>query len=175
MRVNTDGVLLGAWADVSDADRILDVGTGTGVIALMLAQRSPYAHIDAVEIDVLSAADARNNVALSPWANRIDVINCSFQDFAHSVKQSYNLIVSNPPYFNQSLKSPHTSRNLSRHSDALPYTHLIDGVINLLAPSGRFCGFFPIPKGMYSLPRLVYMGFTAPKKLTCYPTQAKGF
>ena len=165
MRVNTDGVLLGAWADVSDADRILDVGTGTGVIALMLAQRSPYAHIDAVEIDVLSAADARNNVALSPWANRIDVINCSFQDFAHSVKQSYNLIVSNPPYFNQSLKSPHTSRNLSRHSDALPYTHLIDGVINLLAPSGRFCGVFPYTEGNVFIAQAGVHGLYCTKKV----------
>ena len=147
MRVNTDGVLLGAWANVSGANRILDIGTGTGIIGLMLAQRSSSAHIDAIEIDALSASDARNNVTLSPWAKRIDVINCSFQSFAQSVNHSYDLIVSNPPYFNQSLKSPHVGRNISRHSESLPYSDLIEGVKRLLAPGGRFCGVFPYSEG----------------------------
>lgn len=147
MRVNTDGVLLGAWANVSGANRILDIGTGTGIIGLMLAQRSSSAHIDAIEIDALSASDARNNVTLSPWAKRIDVINCSFQSFAQSVNHSYDLIVSNPPYFNQSLKSPHVGRNISRHSESLPYSDLIESVKRLLAPGGRFCGVFPYSEG----------------------------
>lgn len=147
MRVNTDGVLLGAWANVSGANRILDIGTGTGVIALMLAQRNPNARIDAIEIDSLSASDARNNVTQSPWANRIDVINCSLQNFAVSVIHRYDLIVANPPYFNRSLKSPYTSRNISRHAESLPYSDLIDGVVKLLTPNGRFCGVFPYSEG----------------------------
>lgn len=147
MRVNTDGVLLGAWANVTGANRILDIGTGTGVIALMLAQRTTGAHIDAIEIDAQSAAEARSNVNLSPWANRIDVINCSLQSFAPSVSHRYDLIVSNPPYFNQSLKSAHTGRNIARHTESLPYNHLIEGVIKLLSPSGRFCGIFPYSEG----------------------------
>jgi len=147
MRVNTDGVLLGAWTNVTGANRILDIGTGTGVIALMLAQRTTGAQIDAIEIDAQSAAEARSNVNLSPWANRIDVINCSLQSFAQSVSLRYDLIVSNPPYFNQSLKSPHTSRNISRHSESLPYPDLIESVLKLIAPSGRFCGIFPYSEG----------------------------
>lgn len=147
MRVNTDGVLLGAWANAHDANRILDIGTGTGVIALMLAQRNPNARIDAIEIDTQSAAEAKNNIAISPWANRIDVINCSFQSFAKALNHQYDLIVSNPPYFNQSLKSPDTNRNLSRHSDTLPYNELIDGIKKMLAPCGRFCGVFPYSEG----------------------------
>lgn len=147
MRVNTDGVLLGAWANVSGANRILDIGTGTGVIALMLAQRNSSAHIDAIEIDAQSAAEARSNVNLSPWANRIDIINCSLQSFAPSVSHMYDLIVSNPPYFNQSLKSPHVGRNISRHSESLPYSDLIEGVKKLLDPVGKFCGVFPYSEG----------------------------
>lgn len=147
MRVNTDGVLLGAWANVTGANRILDIGTGTGVIALMLAQRTTDVNIDAIEIDAQSATEARSNVNLSPWTNRIDVINCSLQSFAPLVSHRYDLIVSNPPYFNQSLKSPHNSRNISRHSESLPYPDLVEGVIKLLAPSGRFCGVFPYSEG----------------------------
>lgn len=147
MRVNTDGVLLGAWANVEGVRKILDIGTGTGVIALMLAQRCQNAKIDAVEIDDLSAAEARHNVASSPWPNKVDVIHCAFQDFAQSVTQRYDLIVSNPPYYNQSLKSPEEKRTLTRHSDSLPYPELISGIKMLLANEGRFCGVFPYTEG----------------------------
>ena len=96
MKVGTDGVLLGAWAPVDNARRILDVGTGTGLIALQLAQRQPLAMIDAIEIDAQAASQAQRNVQASPWADRVKII-C--QDFkCYSSSQPYHLIVSNPPY-----------------------------------------------------------------------------
>jgi tRNA1Val (adenine37-N6)-methyltransferase len=165
MRVNTDGVLLGAWADVAEAKRILDVGTGTGVIALMLAQRKTDALIDAVEIDVQSAADARQNIANSPWPDRVDVINTSFQTFAETVSKSYDLIVSNPPYFNQSLKSPKQAKNISRHTDSLPNEDLLKGISKLLLPQGKFCGVFPYAEGNVFIAQASSFGLYCNKKV----------
>ena len=107
MRVGTDGVLLGAWFDPGgDGARMLDVGTGTGVIALMAAQRNPSARIDAVEIDAGSCADAAENFAGSPWAERLALFGESFVSFCGHATRKYDRIVSNPPYFVGSLKCP---------------------------------------------------------------------
>ena len=98
MKVGTDGVLLGSWTPVKNARRILDVGTGTGIVALMLAQRSK-AQIDAVEIDSLAATEAKFNFDQSVWKHRLRVHNIEFQSFASASSQKYDLIVSNPPFF----------------------------------------------------------------------------
>lgn len=147
MRVGTDSVLLGAWANVANVINAIDVGTGTGVIALMLAQRNPLMKIDAVELDPDSAAEATDNVTRSPWASSINVVNMAFQDFANQSGKAYELIVSNPPYFNNSLKSPLAKRTLTRHTESLPYHDLLLGVQHLLAHNGRFCGIFPYSEG----------------------------
>lgn len=136
MKVGTDGVLLGAWAHVEGARRILDVGTGCGVIALQMAQRAPEAHIVAVEIDSEAAQQAADNVAASPWADRIDVVCADFAQFA--ADEPFDLIVSNPPYFVNSLQNPDALRSMARHSHSLPYDVLFHRVAELLAPSGRF-------------------------------------
>jgi tRNA1Val (adenine37-N6)-methyltransferase len=142
MKVGTDGVLLGAWATVADCKRVLDIGTGTGLIALMLAQRSD-ALFDAVEIDPDAANQAATNIAESPWAGRIKVICSSFQDFCKNPSSGYDLIVCNPPFFDNSLKSRTHSRSLARHSDQLELKELTSGVQKLLNPEGHFCVILP--------------------------------
>jgi len=101
MKVGTDGVLLGAWADVSETNYILDIGAGTGLIAIMLAQRTENAQIDAVEIDNHACNQAGINMKASPWSDRLNNLESSIQDFAKISNKEYDLIVSNPPFFTQ--------------------------------------------------------------------------
>lgn len=147
MKVGTDGVLLGAWSETDTAHHILDIGTGTGLIALMLAQRSKHnAHIDAIEIDFDAYQQAVENVNNSVWHRQINVHHTSLQQFQPSLK--YDLIVSNPPYFVKSLKAPDQQRNISRHTDELPYTAIIDSCTRLLHPKGRLCLILPLSEGI---------------------------
>ena len=140
MKVGTDGVLLGAWTNCEGAKQILDVGTGTGLIALMLAQRS-NAFITAIEIDENAAKQASENAANSPWGNRVIVKKCALQDFTSDIE--FDLIVCNPPYFNNSLKSPADNRNLARHTDSLSINDLLQNSLRLLSASGRLCVILP--------------------------------
>ncbi len=146
MKVNTDGVLLGAWTDNFDAQHILDIGTGTGLIALMLAQRS-NASIDAIEIDEEAATQASQNCVNSIWKDRISVHCCSFQEFTEKNSPKYDLIVSNPPYFIQSLKSPKQNKNTARHTDSLSFEELIAGSKKLLLPNGKLSVILPFDSG----------------------------
>jgi tRNA1Val (adenine37-N6)-methyltransferase len=141
MKVGTDGVLLGAWTDVAGAETILDIGTGTGLIALMLAQRST-APVDAIEIDEAAAEQACENVAASPWKDRIQVSHITLQSFTEQGKK-YDLIVSNPPFFSNSLRARGDQRSLARHSHTLSLTELITGVSRLLSSKGRFALIWP--------------------------------
>ncbi len=147
MKVGTDGVLLGAWTPVKSSVRILDIGTGTGLVALMLAQRST-ASITALEIDEAAAAQATENINRSPWKSRIEVIQ---QDFKHYSKKNdiskFDTIVSNPPYFNDSLKCPDEQRNKARHNDSLTYEELLAGVSELLSREGPFTIVIPMDAG----------------------------
>lgn len=142
MKIGTDGVLLGAWANIGKAQTLLDIGTGTGIIALMLAQRSHKdALIDAIEIDRDAYLQAVENANASPWQDRINPIHTSLQNF--DTRGKYDLIVSNPPYFINSHKPPDQKRTQSRHADGLPYAMLIDGIKKLMAPKGRSCLILP--------------------------------
>jgi tRNA1Val (adenine37-N6)-methyltransferase len=143
MKVGTDGILLGAWADVRHSQRVLDIGTGTGLLALMIAQRSPNAMIDAVEIDRNAYLQAVDNVRRSPWAERIQVYHGSIQELANSLTPNYDLIVSNPPFFANASKSPQLSRNLARHSDRLSPTELLQIAAQLLKPQGSLAVIYP--------------------------------
>lgn len=147
MKVGTDAVLLGSWIEPRDAQRILDVGTGTGLIALMLAQKSE-ALIDAVDIDEGAYRQARENFLLSPWFFQLTPIHAAFQDFAANSKYGYDLIVSNPPYFHHASKPTGEARTAARHTDQLAYEDLIEGVKKLLHPNGRFCVILPFKEGM---------------------------
>jgi tRNA1Val (adenine37-N6)-methyltransferase len=142
MRVSTDAVLLGAWVQTGKSRSILDIGTGSGVIALMMAQKSE-AQITALDIDRESADQARDNVAQSEYANRIDVLHCTFQDYVKQGSSKFDLVVTNPPYFIDSLKTPTESRTLARHTDALSFDDLIAGVKKILQEKGKFCLILP--------------------------------
>ena len=142
MKVGTDGVLLGAWA--SGGRRILDIGTGTGLIALMMAQRFPDARVDAVEIDGTAYAQALDNVSQSPFAERIVLENTSIQAFAAAKERPlYDAIVSNPPYFENALRNPDALRMVARHADTLPFAQLFNSVLRLLSDDGVFSAVIP--------------------------------
>ncbi len=142
MKVGTDGVLLGAWCDVEHAKTILDIGTGTGLIALMAAQRNPSAHIDAVEIDSEAATQAAENVANSPFSAKIRVICDTIQNFSQHA-QTYDALVCNPPYFVNSLKCPQQERSTARHTDTLSFDDLLKVATKLLAKNGTFSIILP--------------------------------
>jgi tRNA1Val (adenine37-N6)-methyltransferase len=142
MKVGTDGVLLGAWTNVADAHRVLDIGTGTGLLALMLAQRTQGSVlIDAVEIQEPACRDAEVNFEQSQWRQRITLHHRAIQ--AHHPEQLYDLIISNPPYFQNSLKSPDENRNVSRHTDTLTFQELINHSQRLLTSAGRLSLILP--------------------------------
>ena len=158
--VGTDAVLLGAWAGISEARRILDIGTGTGVIALMLAQRTENQSnilIDAVEIHTDSAKCAGRNFAASPWVDRLNVFETTVQQFAENADRPYDLIVSNPPFFSEKTKAPDETRRLGRHTATLPPNEMLAAVKKLLAPHGRFVVVLPVQEGW----RLCEMAVTA--------------
>ncbi len=142
MKVGTDAVLLGAWTQPRNARSILDIGTGTGILALMLAQKS-NAEIDAIDLDRESVEQALENVRDSKFNQQIRVYHKSLQSFSVEVKKKYDLIVSNPPYFIDSSKAPEEHRNLARHTDELSFAELIKGVLACLNPEGRFCLILP--------------------------------
>jgi tRNA1Val (adenine37-N6)-methyltransferase len=143
MKVSTDAVILGASASHEGAEKILDIGTGTGVIALMLAQRFPESIVNGVEIDKDAFVQAKENVALSPWKDRITIFPQSFQEYSAAKSGSFDLIVSNPPYFPDHIKSKDHQRNVALHNDAMPFQDLIDGVASLLSPDGQFWVILP--------------------------------
>lgn len=159
MKVGTDAVLLGSWITPNGSAKILDIGTGTGVIALMLAQKS-NATITAIDIDANSTEQARINVQESVFREKINVIHTSFQELTKSSELQFNLIVTNPPYFIDSHKSISDKRSIARHTDTLSFDDLLDGVKKLLEPKGKFCLILPkkeallfremaIAKGLY--------------------------
>lgn len=142
MRVGTDAVLLAAWARVEDATHILDVGTGTGVIALICAQRNSKAIIEAIDIDEGSIEDARENFDACKWNDRLKLHLGDYRKIASTEK--FDLIISNPPYFTDSLRPSNPTRNTARHDDSLPADAFIQKTKTLLAPHGRLAIILPV-------------------------------
>jgi len=140
MKVGTDGVLLGAWFPLQEGCTVLDIGTGTGLVAIMAAQRGA-GRVTAVEVDPDAAVQARANAANSPWADRIDVVCSDIALFNAGFR--YDRIVCNPPYFRDSLRSPHSGRNTARHNDSLSFETLSACASRLLADDGRLCLVLP--------------------------------
>ena len=148
MKVGTDGVLLGAWAHVAHCQRILDMGTGTGLVALMAAQRSK-ADIVAIDLDADAVAQAAENAALSPWGNRIQVLEADARtlsdaaaDTAHSTLP-FDAILCNPPFFENSLKCPDSARTMARHTDTLSFDELARSASRLLSDQGELSVVIP--------------------------------
>lgn len=148
MKVGTDGVLLGAWADVTNAANVLDIGTGSGVIAIMLAQRTEAARIHAVEIHEASYRQALENMEASPWADRLVAIHTSIQEMAARGEHTYDLIVSNPPFFTGGTISENQGRSTVRHTVKLAHGDLLSSVRTLLSEQGRFSVILPHIEGL---------------------------
>lgn len=169
MKVGTDGVLLGAWCDVSCSSEILDVGTGTGLIALMLAQRNGSANICGIEIDKDASEQALENVNGSPWCDRVKIENVSLQNFALTTERSFDLIVSNPPYFCNSLKNPDGRKSTARHTDELPFEDLLKCSAKLLKNSGKLAVVLPIAEGNLFAELAENIGLNCSKRVDVCP------
>ncbi|MFN0049218.1 MAG: tRNA1(Val) (adenine(37)-N6)-methyltransferase [Cytophagales bacterium] len=136
MKVCTDACIFGASIETNGADSILDIGTGTGLLSLMMAQRTK-AHITAVEIDIGAFEQACENVEKSPWSENISVVHTDIQTFSENNKAKFDLIVSNPPFFENSLKSVNRLKNAAKHSESLSFDELAFSINNLLAENGK--------------------------------------
>ncbi|WP_417853880.1 tRNA1(Val) (adenine(37)-N6)-methyltransferase [Xanthomarina gelatinilytica] len=144
MKIGTDSVLLGAWTSVEKQPfSILDIGSGTGVLALMLAQRSSAEVIDALEIDASAFEQCVENFENSPWADRLFCYHASLKEFVTEIDDKYNLIVSNPPFYSEDYKTENTQRDLARFSEALPFNHLLESASKLLSQDGLFSVIIP--------------------------------
>ena len=141
MKVGTDGVLLGAWADVAEDRSILDVGTGSGIIALMAVQRNATAYITAVDIDADAVAQAQTNILATPWHNRIACKHLDIKAFTSDAK--FDHIISNPPYFVEKTHSPNAQRSLARSAESLPFRVLVESAERLLNVGGKLSVVLP--------------------------------
>lgn len=143
MKIGTDGVLLGCWAPVENVHSVLDIGSGTGVISLIMAQRSSADILDAVEIDEDAYEQTVENFESSPWADRLFCYHASFQEFFTEMDDQYDLIISNPPFYTENYKTSNRKRDLARFEEALPFEHLLYGAAKLLSNKGKLAIIVP--------------------------------
>ena len=144
MKIGTDGVLLGAWTPIDNNPfSILDIGTGTGIIGLMLAQRSNAEQIDALEIDEDAYEQAVDNFENSPWSDRLFCFHAGLDEFVEEPEDEYDIIVSNPPFYSEDFKSENEQRDLARFQDAMPFEDLIEAADLLLSENGIFSVIIP--------------------------------
>jgi len=144
MKIGTDGVLLGAWATINhNPFSVLDIGTGTGILPLMLAQRSHAETIEALEIDDAAFEQAAENFENSPWADRLFCYHAGFNEFVEEIDDKYDLIISNPPFYSENYKTENPQRDLARFTDALPFEHLLYGTAKLLGNNGKASFIIP--------------------------------
>jgi len=173
MKVGTDAIMLGAWMPVPDGCKtILDIGCGCGVISFMLASIT-NAHVTGIDIDEKSIEEANKNAEEFTWKNRIQFIWDSVQNFSQKTTQKFEVIVTNPPFFENSLKSPEKSRNLSRHNDSLPFEELIAAVDILLSENGRFGIILPPEQAEKVEELALQKSLYATKKTCLFPTREK--
>ena len=144
MKIGTDGVLLGAWTSIdNNPNSILDIGAGTGVLSLMLAQRSSSEIIDAIEIDDDAYEQCVDNFESSPWSDRLFCYHASLEEFANEEDEKYDLIISNPPFYSDDFKSQNKQRDLARFQEAMRFKHLVESVSKLLSKEGGFSVIIP--------------------------------
>lgn len=171
MKVCTDACVFGAWADVNHASRILDIGTGTGLLSLMIAQRNNSALIDAVEIDESGYIHAKENVHKSPFAGRIQVFNTAIQNFDPPYR--YDHIVSNPPFFQSDLRSPDASKNKAHHAETLSFSALLESVNRLVTPTGTLHILLPVDESVIFQEKALAHRWYPDQKLTLYHMEGK--
>lgn len=167
MKVGTDGVLLGAWA--KGGQRILDAGTGTGVIALMMAQRYPEAQITAIDIDEGAVRQSQQNVAVSPFAAQVTVLRETLQEH----QGAYDAIVSNPPFFIDSLAAPDEQRNMARHTQTLTYAELMQAAYRLLSGDGELSVVVPFDYRQRMEDEAIFVGFFPSRVCAAKTTERK--
>ena len=168
MKVGTDSLLLGIWTPINESERILDVGTGCGILALLMAARS-NALIHAVELDEASWAEAQDNFTNANFSKRLSAIHNDFNHYADNTRQKYDLIVSNPPYFINDLRSAEMTRSNARHGDSLNFVQLCNGVANLLKKNGRFCLVLPYDESKSFIAIAKNNGLHLNRKLIIFP------
>jgi len=171
MKIGTDGTLLGAWVTVANAKNILDIGTGTGVIALMTAQRNSDAKITAIELDEGAIVDASFNIKESPWYNRIELLPVSLQEYTPAT--TFDVIVSNPPFFEKSLKSPSNTRNKARHTDSLHYSDILFFAQSHLSKNGTLAMILPLENAESCIDEAKSYGLFLKRKSTIKPVPHK--
>lgn len=165
MKVNTDGVLLGAWSDISTKKNVLDIGTGTGVIAIMVAQKNEEIIAHGLEIDEIAYKQARLNMEQSPFSQRLEAIYDSLQNFCEITTHKYDLIISNPPFFSGGTFSLNENKKNVRHTIKLSHTDLLRSVKKLLTPDGHFDLILPYIEGLRFIEMAELYDFT-PVKIT---------
>ena len=174
--VGTDSFLLGSWASIEGVTRALDIGCGTGILSLMLAQRleavaNQIAQIEAVELHAGSAACALRNLRASPWLDQVRVYELPIQQF--KAEAAFDLIISNPPFFLEKTIAPDPDRRHARAAVTLTQTELIQAVLRHLHPKGRFCLILPVNEGRLFYQTAATMGLYLSKKVTVYPRPGK--
>ncbi len=169
MKVGTDGVLLGAWATAVDGDSILDIGCGTGLISLMMAQRFPGSRVTGVEVDVEAARQAEENVGASPFADRVGIEAADVRTFSGQ----YGAIVCNPPFFSENTMSPDALRALARSEQRLTFSQLWQSVDQMLLPDGHFSVIIPCAERLRFQQEALALGYSVEKSCVVCTTERK--
>ncbi|MCL4139171.1 UNVERIFIED_CONTAM: hypothetical protein GTU68_034131 [Idotea baltica] len=166
MKIGTDAVLIGAWASIKNNPfSILDIGAGTGIIALMLAQRSTAQVIDAIEIDAKAYEQCVDNFEQSEWGDRLFCYHASLEEFVIEIDDKYDLIISNPPFYSEDYKTENKSRDLARFQKAMPFEHLLESVSKLLDKDGIFSVVIPF-KEESAFSKMAYKFNLFPNRIT---------
>ena len=171
MKVCTDACVLGAWADINGAERILDIGSGTGLLALMVAQRNPLAKIDGVELDRSAYLQAVENVNESLFKAQISVLNSSIQQFSPTYK--YDCIVTNPPFFQSDLLSPNDLKNAAHHAVTLSFDDLLHALDRLLTENGSFHILLPVEEALLFFKKATVLNWNLSRKLILHHNKLK--
>lgn len=173
MKVGTDAILLGAWVNADNATSVLDIGTGSGIIPLMIAQRNNMANIVGVDIDGPSVAEAALNFKVSQWRKRLTAIQSDIRDFAKSTNQRFDLIVSNPPFFTHGHKAQMQRRNLARFTDTLPFSDHIKAAETLLETDGKLAIVLPTTESPAYTENAISAGFSIVRSLSIVPVEGR--
>jgi len=174
MKVGTDSVILGSWVRIGEARTALDIGTGTGLLALMLAQRSYLLQVDALEIDAQAASQAAKNVKESAFSDRVNVIRGDFRDFSIQTDKRYDLIISNPPYFQRSIAPSDLPRMVARHAQKLGAAEILEKSGELLRPEGQLCMVMPFEQVEVVVSGALASGLYPARLLEIHATQGSG-